>query len=143
MTDAISGPRKERLGQALATAEMWSELDGPDRYTVFVPIDLAIDAMDGMKPAEMPPTVLESFVKAHIVRGDCSLEQLEEVGCVRNLDGESIKVRSVNREATVNGSRVLFKNRRTRSGVIHFIYPVLSPDASTLESRVGFHGVFV
>ena len=133
MTDAISGPRKERFGQALATAEMWSELDGPDRYTVFVPVDIAIDAMDGMKPVEMPSTVLESFVKAHIVRGDYSLEELEEVGSVRNLDGEHIKVRSANGETTVNGSRVLFKNRRTRNGVIHFIYPVLSPDASNLD----------
>ena len=130
MTDAISGPRKERFGRALTAAGMWSELAGTDRYTVFVPVDLAIDVMDGLKPGEMPLTALESFVSAHIVRGDYSLEKLVEAGSVRSLSGGSIIVRSVNGETTVNGSRVLLKNRRTRNGVIHFIYPVLSPDAS-------------
>ena len=54
------------------------------------------------------------------------------VPIVRRLSGEIIKVRSVNGETTVNGSRVLLKNRRTRNGVIHFIYPVLSTDPSAL-----------
>ena len=132
MTDAISGPRKERFGQALTAAGMWGELDGTDRYTVFVPVDLAIDVMDGLKPGEMSPTALESFVSAHIVRGDYSLKKLVEAGTVRSLSGGIIKVHSVNGETTVNGSRVLLKNRRTRNGVIHFIYPVLSTDASAL-----------
>jgi len=132
MTDAISGPRKERFGQALTATGMWGELVGTDRYTVFVPVDLAIDVMDGLKPGEMSPTALESFVSAHIVRGDYSLKKLVEAGTVRSLSGGIIKVHSVNGETTVNGSRVLLKNRRTRNGVIHFIYPVLSTDASAL-----------
>ena len=132
MADAISGPRKEGFSQALTAARMWGELAGTDRYTVFVPVDLAIDDMDGLKPGEMSPTALESFVSAHIVRGDYSLKKLVEAGAVSSLSGGVIKVHSVNGETTVNGSRVLLKNRRTRNGVIHFIYPVLTTDASVL-----------
>ena len=132
MADAISGPRKEGFSQALTAARMWGELAGTDRYTVFVPVDLAIDDMDGLKPGEMSPTALESFVSAHIVRGDYPLKKLVEAGTVRSLSGGIIKVHSVNGETTVNGSRVLLKNRRTRNGVIHFIYPVLTTDASAL-----------
>jgi len=132
MTDAISGPRKERFGQALTATGMWGELVGTDRYTVFVPVDLAIDVMDGLKPSEMSPTALKSFVSAHIVWGEHSLNKLVEAGAVRSLSGGIIKVHSVNGETTVNGSRALLKNRRTRNGVIHFIYPVLSTDASAL-----------
>ena len=121
MTDAISGPRKERFGQALTATGMRGELVGTDRYTVFVPVDLAIDVMDGLKPGEMSPTALKSFVSAHIVWGEYSLNKLVEAGAVRSLSGGIIKVHSVNGETTVNGSRVLLKNRRTQNGVIHFI----------------------
>ena len=88
--------------------------------------------MDGLKPSEMSPTALKSFVSAHMVWGEHSLNKLVEAGAVRSLSGGIIKVHSVNGETTVNGSRALLKNRRTRNGVIHFIYPVLSTDASAL-----------
>ena len=37
MTDAISGPRKERFGQALTATGMWGELVGTDRFRLISP----------------------------------------------------------------------------------------------------------
>ena len=40
MTDAISGPRKERFGQALTATGMWGELVGTDRFRLISPSTL-------------------------------------------------------------------------------------------------------
>lgn len=129
LTEEIVGPNRERFKDALKRTSLWEALEGKGPYTVLVPVDSAIEAMEGPGPEEMEREAMELFLKGHIIQGSYSIGELAETGSVESLAGTKIDIVMINGKPRVNGSRVLFRDLRAKNGIVHFIYPALAPAA--------------
>ena len=128
LTEQLSGQTSSRFRKALQDSGLWQELGGKGPFTVFVPVDQAIESLSGVSLGEPPPAALKQFVSVHIVRGRLPSRDLMEREELVTLSGQAVKVELVNGKLRVNQSRLLLKNSGARNGVIHYVSPAMTPD---------------
>jgi hypothetical protein len=114
--------------RALQKSGLWQALEQEGPFTVFVPVDQAIENIDYLSFDELSKGELKQFASSHIVRGKFLTQDLMELDRLETLNGQVLQVGFENAKFRINQSRLLFKNYEARNGVIHFIYPAILPD---------------
>jgi uncharacterized surface protein with fasciclin (FAS1) repeats len=116
------------FSRALQESGLWQDLEREGPFTVFVPVDQAIENLGYLSFDELSKGDLKQFASSHIVRGKFLTQDLMELDRLEALNGQALQVGFENAKFRINQSRLLFKNYEARNGVIHFIYPAILPD---------------
>jgi uncharacterized surface protein with fasciclin (FAS1) repeats len=128
LTGQLSGQTNRLFSKALQDSGLWQDLEAEGPFTVFVPVDQAIENMSGVSFDELSPAALKQLVSSHIIRGKFFVRDLMERERLETLNGQVLQVELMNGKLRINQSRLLLKDTEARNGVIHFIYPAITPD---------------
>ena len=127
---AVAGEFKT-LVAAIKAADLLNTLKEPGPFTVFAPTDEAF--------AKLPPSTLESLLKPenkaqlqrilkyHVVAGKVKASEVVKLDSAKTLEGESVKIQSLNGGVTVDRARITKADIEASNGVIHVIDSVLLP----------------
>jgi uncharacterized surface protein with fasciclin (FAS1) repeats len=128
LTEQLSGQENHLFTEALQASGLWQALDEEGPFTVFVPVDQALETLNGVPFEALSVDALRQLIFSHIVKGRFYLRDLLERDSVETLDGQKLQVELTNGKLRIRQSRLLFKDTEARNGVIHFIYPALTPE---------------
>ncbi|MHC4206076.1 MAG: fasciclin domain-containing protein [Planctomycetota bacterium] len=128
LTAQLSGQTNRLFTKALQECGLWQNLEEEGPFTVFVPVDQAIENLSGVSFEELSPEALKQLVCSHIVRGKFFSRDLMELQTLESLHGQILQVELTNGKLRINQSRLLLKDTEARNGVIHYIYPAITPD---------------
>ena len=128
LTDQLGGLKNRLFSRALQESGIWQVLEKKGPFTVFVPVDYAMEDFGGVSFHELSPGALKQLVSCHIVRGRFLSRDLMEQEALEALNGQVLQVKLANGKIRINESRLLLKNTEARNGVIHYIYPAIIPD---------------
>ena len=129
LTDRFGTMTNRLFTRVLQESGLWQDLEGKGPFTVFVPVDQAIENLSGVSFDDLSPTALKQFASSHIVRGRFLTPDLMEQEKLETLNGGLLQVEQYNGTLRINQSRLLLKNTEARNGVIHYIYPAILPGA--------------
>jgi uncharacterized surface protein with fasciclin (FAS1) repeats len=128
LTDQLSGQTNHLFSKALQKSGLWQDLEEEGPFTVFVPVDQAIENLSDVSFDELSPEVLEQLVSSHIIMGKFFVRDLMERERLEALNGQVLQVELMNGKLRINQCRLLLKDTEARNGVIHYIYPAITPD---------------
>ena len=120
----LDGEKSKGFEYALKESGFLAELEKKGPFTIFLPVDEAIEKLD-KSLEEMSARQLRKFVQRHIVSGLYSSKDLANEEKLKTLSRNSLQVELLNGKVRVNESRLLFTNKEAQNGIIHFIYPTL------------------
>jgi uncharacterized surface protein with fasciclin (FAS1) repeats len=118
----------ELFNKALKQTGLWQTLQEDGPFTVFVPVDQAFQDLDEQLFADAQFELLKQWLSCHIVPGKLFTSDLVERDSLQAINGQALKVELENGKLRVGQSRLLFKNKEAKNGVIHFVYPAIVPD---------------
>jgi hypothetical protein len=127
LTDQLGTKTNRLFSRALQESGLWQDLEGKGPFTVFVPVDQAIENLSGVSFDDLSPAALKQFASSHIVKGKFLTRDLMEQEKLETLNGGVLQVELLNGTLRINQSRLLLKNTEARNGVIHYIYPAILP----------------
>ncbi len=125
LTDQLSGQTNRLFSKALQESGLWQDLEEEGPFTVFVPVDQAIENLNGVSFDELSPAALKQLVSSHIIMSKFLVRDLMEREELETLNGQVLQVELTNGKIRINQSRLLLKNTEARNGVIHYIYPAI------------------
>jgi len=128
------GTRARLFEKALQESGLWQELERKGPFTVFVPVDQAIEDLGAVSFDELSKGELKRFVSSHIVKGKFFTQDLMEWDRLESLNGQTLQIAFANARFQIDRSRLVFKNDEARNGVLHFIYPAILPDGWTRKT---------
>lgn len=128
LTELLSGESSRLFTSALQETGLWQTLQEKGPYTVFVPVDQAIENLSVKSFDALSPDKLRQFVSSHIVAGRFLSRDLMNLQNLKTLNGQVTGIELVNGKLRINQSRLLLKDTQARNGVIHYIYPPITPD---------------
>jgi hypothetical protein len=126
LPDQLSGQVNRLFSDALRVSGLEEALKGEGPFTVFVPVDHALETMDDVPFEGLSREVLKQLVSSHIVRGRFYSRDLMECDTLKALNGRFLRVELVNGKLKINQTRMLLKDTEARNGVIHYIYPKIA-----------------
>ena len=111
-------------------AELFDLFQGTGPYTVFVPSNAAFDKFGQRKINNLLKDKnrdeLINLITYHIVPGEY-LSKYMKSQSIKTINGKALEIKVMNGEITVNGAKVLKKDREGPNGALHEIDQVLSP----------------
>ena len=128
LPDQLSGQTNRLFSKALQESGLWQDLEEEGPFTIFVPVDQALENLSGVSFEELSPEALKQLVSSHIVRGKLFSRDLMDRETVETINGRILQVELANGKLRINQSRLLLKDTEARNGVIHYIYPVIAPE---------------
>jgi uncharacterized surface protein with fasciclin (FAS1) repeats len=128
LTDQLGGQTNHLFSKALQESGLWQDLEEEGPFTIFVPVDQALENLSEVPFKELSPYALKQLVSSHIVRGKFFSRDLMERECVETLRGQVLQVELTNGKLRIDQSRLLLKDAEARNGVIHYIYPAITPE---------------
>ena len=128
LPDQLSAQTNRLFSEALKASGFEEALEEKGPFTVFVPVDQALETLSDMPFEELSPEALKRLVSSHIVRGKFYSRDLMECDTLEALNGRLLQVELANGKLRINQSRLLLKDTEARNGVIHYIYPAIALD---------------
>jgi uncharacterized surface protein with fasciclin (FAS1) repeats len=121
--EQLTAESTAQFAQALQVTDLWEALEGDGPFTVFAPMNQAFEQIDPNLLSERGPP--RAWLANHIVSGRYVHGDLYDVASLQTIHGQDIQIRVENGQLSVQGARVVFKNKVARNGVVHIIYPCL------------------
>jgi uncharacterized surface protein with fasciclin (FAS1) repeats len=127
LTDKLNSDNLELFRKALEQTGLWQTLmeDGP--FTVFAPVDQAMESLDEELFEDAEGESLKQLLSYHILPGKFFTKDLMEHESIKSINGHKLKIELEYGKLKIEQSRLLFKDVGARNGVIHFIYPAIVP----------------
>lgn len=115
---------------ALKTAGLVDELNSDAKVTIFAPSDSAFAALPEGKFAELMKDSnkeeLKKILSRHIVADSLPTASMKNGQVLHTIEGETIRISVANdKEAKVNGTKLVKTNIEAANGVIHVIDQVM------------------
>ncbi|CAN5867177.1 fasciclin domain-containing protein [soil metagenome] len=119
----------ETLVQAVTAADLAGTLSGGGPFTVFAPVDAAFEKLPSgaLNNLVADRAALRSVLTYHVVSGRLTAADLQGRDYVTTLNGERLRVRTVNGRVMVGSATVAMADVAASNGVIHAIDTVLMP----------------
>lgn len=141
---AENSPAVFATGYAMqfACAPCAEALSGIEDYTVFMPVDAAVDALEELMNLNSFDMLsipdFEDILSYHIIEGTYLAEDLEPGMSLPTLLGEDVVVgQNANGDLTIGGVNIIETNYTADNGVIHLIdygmAPSTSPEATVYQ----------
>jgi uncharacterized surface protein with fasciclin (FAS1) repeats len=129
LADRLSSESTSLFRTALEAAGLLEVLRGTGPFTVFAPIDAALEGSedDLMQPSDAPGrnAELRDWLSRHIVHGRYTKEDLLQLDGLRTIHGRELPVHVQNGKPMPGNVRIVFGNQQARNGVVHLIHPAL------------------
>ena len=109
------------LVDALEQAGLTEELSGEGPYTIFAPASFALDDVTANGGD------LSALLRAHIVEGEMTSQDVFSAGTLTTLDGTQLQVNVDGNNVFINDAQIIETNIPATNGVIHIINGVLAP----------------
>jgi uncharacterized surface protein with fasciclin (FAS1) repeats len=119
----------ETLVQAVTAADLAGTLSGGGPFTVFAPVDAAFEKLPSgaLNNLVADRAALRSVLTYHVVSGRLTAADLQGRDYVTTLNGERLRVRTVNGRVMVGNATVAMADVAASNGVIHATDTVLMP----------------
>lgn len=119
-----------RMDTVLTVAQLDSILDmnskGP--FTVFVPVNTAFVDLDSatLENLHADSVAAKSFAQCHIVSGKFTTAQLASMDSIRTVNGQMIRIKTVNNVIVLNDScRIVNKDMTASNGMVQGVDRVI------------------
>lgn len=123
----INDQNGQLFGKALEKSGILKELEKEGPFTIFLPVNQAIEILDDNPLDELAKNDLKQFVLAHIVKGQFNSRDLASTENLSTLNNKELQIKYNFGVLKVNHTRVLLRDIEAKNGVIHFIYPTILP----------------
>lgn len=110
--------------EAVEIAGLTEQLSGEGSFTIFAPIDFAMD--DVLEQYRNDPATLEQILLNHVVEGDLKSSDVFDSASLTTLGGETLTIEQTE-QGFVNGQQIVQVNVPATNGTIHIINGVLLP----------------
>jgi uncharacterized surface protein with fasciclin (FAS1) repeats len=140
LTEKLKSDNLKLFCRALEQTGLWQTLQEEGPYTVFAPVDQAMELLDEELFADTQLESLKQLLSYHIVPGRYYSRELAELKSIKSLNGYKITIEMEYGKLKTDQVRLLFKGKlktdqvrllfkdvEAKNGVIHFIYPVIVP----------------
>ena len=128
---AVSNGSFNTLVAAVKAAGLVETLSGAGPFTVFAPVDAALDALPAgtvdtlVKPESKEQ--LTGILTYHVVAGKVMSSDLTDGMTATTVNGQTITIRLTDGKVMVNDAEVIIADVDTDNGVVHAINAVLMP----------------
>lgn len=127
LTGKLNSDNLSLFRKALEQTGLWQTLMEKGSFTVFAPVDQAMESLDAELFEDAERESLKELLSYHIVPGKFYSKDLMERKSLKSINGYELKIELENGKLKVHEVRILFKDVVARNGVIHFIYPAIVP----------------
>ena len=127
VTEKLKSDNLSLFCQALEKTGLWQTLQEEGPFTVFAPVDQAVQNLNEELFSDAPRKSLKRLLSYHIVPGKYFSKDLMELNSLKTISGYELKIELEYGKLKIDQSRLLFKDVEARNGVIHFIFPTLVP----------------
>jgi uncharacterized surface protein with fasciclin (FAS1) repeats len=127
LTDKLNSDNLSWFRKALEQTGLWLTLKEEGPFTVFAPVDQAMESLDEELFEDAERESLKQLLSYHIVPGKIFSKDLMERESLKSINGYELKIELEYGKLKTEQVRLLFKDVEARNGVIHFIYPAIVP----------------
>ena len=127
LTDKLNSDSLQLFYRALEQTGLLQTLQEEGPFTVFAPVDQAMENLDEELFEDSQSESLKQLLSYHIIPGKFYMRELVERNSIKSLNGYKLKIEKEFGKLKIEQIRLLFKDQEARNGVIHFIYPVIVP----------------
>ena len=125
IADRLSGSiPPSRFAQLLDAADLLDVLKADGPFTVFVPVDQAIESLGA---DQLEAESLSGWLRMHIARGRFTERELFGVESLTTIDGHRVEVTHSNGKLRIADARIVFADIQCRNGTVHLVYPAVVP----------------
>lgn len=127
-----ANPDFATLMTALRAADLNGALSTAGPFTIFAPTNEAFKGLTGLEDMLKSENKerLASLLKAHIVAGAITANDLRDGQTLTTLDGEPLVVSVMNNKIRINGAEIAQPDILATNGVLHAIKDVILPGAN-------------
>jgi uncharacterized surface protein with fasciclin (FAS1) repeats len=127
LTDKLNSDNLSLFRKALEQTGLWQTLMEEGPFTVFAPVDQAMESLDEELFADAERESLKELLSYHIVPGKYFSKNLMERKSLKSINGYKLTIELEYGKLKVHEVRILFKDQEAKNGVIHYIYPAIIP----------------
>jgi len=113
-------------------------LNGVGPFTIFAPVNLAFSRLSPDNSFEElirngNKTRLSDILTYHVIAGKKMLRDFRNGQKLKTINGKDVDISITDGEVSINGARILSKDRQGSNGIIHSVDAVNMPDEKTLD----------
>lgn len=113
------------FSRALRIAELESKLNEIGPFTILAPVNLALNNLTDLKYDQLLEPAnrakLLDFLTGYILTGKKMLCNFKNGQKLATLNGSQVSISITNGDTTVNGAKILARDRQGSNGVIHLL----------------------
>jgi uncharacterized surface protein with fasciclin (FAS1) repeats len=108
-------------------------LNGVGPFTIFAPVNLAFSRLSDENSFEElirngDKTRLSDILTYHVIAGKKMLRDFRNGQKLKTINGKDVDISVTDGEVSINGARILSKDRQGSNGIIHSVDAVNMPD---------------
>lgn len=111
------------FNKAVKQSGLEEKLLGPGPFTILGPVNLAMDKLIPLSFEQMLEPANKSqlldFISAYVLKGKTMVSDFRNDQKLTTLQGKVITVKVQNGDVTLNGAKVLSRDRQGSNGIIH------------------------
>ena len=120
------------LIRVLKTTDLEETLNGVGPFTMFAPINFAFSKLDPANSFEAltsygNKTRLSEILTYHVIAGKKMLRDFSNGQKIKTINGKDVTISVKDGDVTINGAKILSKDRQGSNGIIHSIDTVNMP----------------
>ena len=120
------------LIKILKTTDLGETLNGVGPFTMFAPINFAFSKLDPINSFEeltrdANKVRLSEILTYHIIAGKKMLRDFRNGQKLKTINGKDVDISVTDGEVSINGAKILSKDRQGSNGIIHCIDTVNMP----------------
>jgi uncharacterized surface protein with fasciclin (FAS1) repeats len=120
------------LIKGVKAADLEEILDGVGPFTIFAPVNLAFSKLSPDNSFEElirsgSKTRLSDILTYHVIAGKKMLRDFRNGQKLKTINGKDVDITVTDGEVSINGARILSKDRQGSNGIIHSVDTVNIP----------------
>ena len=121
------------LSKILKTTDLEEILNGVGPFTIFAPVNFAFSKLSPANSFEQltnddNKTRLSDILTYHVIAGKKMLRDFTNGQKIKTINGKDIAISVRDGEVSINGAKILSKDRQGSNGIIHSVDTVNMPD---------------
>lgn len=120
------------LTKILKTTDLEETLNGIGPFTIFAPVNFAFSKLDPINSFEeltsdANKARLSDILTYHIIAGKKMLRDFRHGQKLKTINGKDVDISVTDGDVSINGAKILSKDRQGSNGIIHSIDTVNMP----------------
>ena len=121
------------LIKVLKTTDLEEVLNGVGPFTIFAPVNFAFSKLSPANSFEEltrddNKTRLSGILTYHVIAGKKMLRDLINGQKLKTINGKDVAISVKDGEVSINGAKILAKDRQGSNGIVHSVDTVNMPD---------------